>query len=600
MHISPDNQIVAHPLPALAISPGVAIGPLRLYEATTHSSMVKGVEKPATIRSEQVEVELQLFLEAVAAAKSEVLALSERVTRTLGSSEAEILLAQHAMLEDPDFLASVQTLIRQEHLVASVALQQTAESLALDLEALDDATLAARGSDIRDISARVIRHLAGEQTVALSANADGPVLLVAYDLTPSDTAGLDRNAILGICTVVGGPTTHAAILARALEIPAIAGVDVQLLNSLSDGQEIAIDGTQGLLYLNPSGMERQDLHEAMHHQKTKRYELQQTWHRRPATTSDGHRVRIFANVGDRESTQAAGEAGAEGIGLLRTEFLFASRTTLPDEQEQFEIYTDLLRTFLTAAAADAIIVARTLDAGADKPFPALEPYIGALVEANPALGLRGIRIHLKHEELLCSQLRALLRASAETKAHVHIMFPMIATLEEVRRVRFLYTKVRQELQQAGVVLPDDVQIGIMIETPAAALMADVLAREVDFFSIGANDLAQYTMAVDRTDSYLAGMFGKLEPAVWRLISSVVQAGKAHGKTVAVCGEIAADPEIGPALVGLGVQELSMSPPAIVQVKAALHTQEKHYWQLLARKMLEAETVAEMQQIMQGH
>lgn len=598
--MSSDNQILAHPLPALAISPGVAIGPLRLYGTTHRSSAMKEAEKPTTISPEQVEVELQSFLEAIAVARSEVLMLSERVTRTLGSHEADILLAQHAMLEDPDFLASVQTLIRQEHLVASVALQQTAESLALDLESLDDATLAARGSDIRDISARVIRHLTGEQTVLLSAHSDGPMLLVAYDLTPSDTAGLDRNAVLGICTVVGGPTTHAAILARALEIPAIAGIDAQLLSGLSDGQEIAIDGTEGLLYLNPSSVERQDLHEAMHRQKTKRHELQQIWRRRPATTSDGHSVRIFANVGDRESTQAAGEAGAEGIGLLRTEFLFAGRTTLPDEQEQFEIYTDLLRTFLTTASADAIIVARTLDAGADKPFPALEPYIGALVEANPALGLRGIRIHLRHEELLCSQLRALLKASAETKAHMHIMFPMIATLEEVRRIRFLYTKVRQDLQQAGIALLDDIQIGIMIETPAAAFMADVLAREVDFFSIGANDLAQYTMAVDRTNSYLAGMFGKLEPAVWRLIASVVQAGNAHGKTVAVCGEIAADPGVGPALVGLGVQELSMSPPAIVQVKAALHTQEMQYWQRLAQKMLEAETVVEMQQIMQGH
>jgi phosphoenolpyruvate-protein phosphotransferase len=555
-------------------------------------------EKRTTASPEQVEVEVQSFLEAVAAARSEVLALSTQVTRTLGADEADILLAQHAMLEDPDLLASVQTLIREEHLIARAALQQTAESLARDIEALDDATLAARGSDIRDISARVIRHLTGEQTVSPWAHQDGPVLLVAYDLTPSDTAGLDRNAVLGICTVVGGPTTHAAILARALEIPAVAGIDAQILDSLSDGQEIAIDGTEGLLYLHPSSTQRQDLHAAMRLHETKRHELQQTWRRRPATTSDGYAVQVFANVGDKESAQAAGKAGAEGIGLLRTEFLFASRTTLPDEQEQFEIYTALLRIFLTAASPDAIVVVRTLDAGADKPFPALEPYIGTLVEANPALGLRGIRIHLKHEELLRSQLRALLRACAETKAHMHIMFPMIATLEEVRRVRFLYIEVQQDLQQAGIVLPEDIQIGIMVETPAAAFMADVLAREVDFFSIGANDLTQYTMAVDRTNSYLAGMFGKLEPAVWRLIASVVQAGKAHGKMVAVCGEMAADPQIGPALVGLGVQELSMSPSAIVQVKAALHTREQYYWQHLARKMLEAETVAEMQQIMQ--
>ncbi len=305
-------------------------------------------------------------------------------------------------------------------------------------------------------------------------------------------------------------------------------------------------------------------------------------------------MQVFANVGDAEGARAAAEMGAEGIGLLRTEFLFGGRPVFPDEQEQFESYVGLFRAFADHAFLGRTIVARTLDAGADKPFPALESLIGALQESNPALGLRGARIHLVHEELLRQQLRALLRAGAETGVQLYVMFPMIATLEEVRRLRAVYTAVQHELGNEGVALSPDMQVGIMVETPAAALMADALAREVDFFSIGANDLFQYTMAADRTNSRVTGMFGVLEPAVWRLIERVVRAGVEHGKLVAVCGELAADPRIGPLLAGLGVQELSMSPPAIVNVKAALHKHTMEYWRELASKLLKAETAAEIE------
>jgi phosphoenolpyruvate-protein kinase (PTS system EI component) len=269
------------------------------------------------------------------------------------------------------------------------------------------------------------------------------------------------------------------------------------------------------------------------------------WRNEPGSTADGYPVQIFANIGDLESARAAAGSGAEGIGLLRTEFLFGGRSVFPDEQEQFDTYVTLFRAFADHASFGKTIIARTLDAGADKPFPALEPLIGPLQEANPALGLRGARIHLVHEELLRQQLRALLRAGAEASIDLHIMFPMIATLEEVRRLRTVYTAVQQELQQAGLALPPVTQIGIMVETPAAAVMADALAREVDFFSIGANDLFQYTMAADRTNSRVTSMFGTLEPAVWHLIDQVVRAARSHNKTVALCGELAANPRIGP-------------------------------------------------------
>ncbi len=591
------DHLLTRSLRVLAISPGIAIGPVRLYGAASSTmEMTK-------VGADQVEAEQQRLHVALAAAIHELGELGGRVAQTVGRNEADIFAAQQLMLQDPDLLAETQALITQQHFSAASALHQAAEHQAQELEALENEVLAARASDVRDASARAVRLLQGE-TFAFDIGGEDntPALIVANDLTPSDTATLDPRTILGICTVVGGPTTHAAIIARALEIPAVAGMDPHVLSILHNGQQIAIDGTQGLLYLSLDGEQERTLRDAMRRQQDERIarrtqnEIQ--WRSRPASTADGVAVQVFANVGDIESARTAGEVGAEGIGLLRTEFLFGGRPVFPDEQEQFDSYVALFRAFADSASLGKTIVARTLDAGADKPFPALEPLIGALQEANPALGLRGVRIHLVHEELLRQQLRALLRAGAEADITLHIMFPMIATLEEVRRLRAIYTAVRQELQSEGVALAADTQVGIMIETPAAAVMAEVLAREVDFFSIGANDLYQYTMAADRTNSRVMSMFGLLEPAVWRLIEQVVCAGMAYGKTVALCGELAADPIIAPLLAGLGVQELSMSPPAVVRVKAALHEHSMEYWQQLAHKLLEAETAADMQAVLQ--
>ncbi len=581
-------------VPALAISAGIALGPAHLRKVTTQTTATK-------IRPEQVEAELQQLQSALAAATQELAALRERVIQTVGRSEADIFAAQQLMLEDPELLEEVHECITLQHYTAAAALREVAERQARELEALDDMTLAARGADIRDAAARAIRHLVGEEETQPALSH--PVILVAYDLMPSDTASLDHRYILGICTVVGGFTTHAAIIARSLEIPAIAGIAPQILDELQEGEQIALDGTHGLFYRHLDDEQQRTLSSAMqeqHEQRTiNRAQNEERWRSSPATSADGITIQVFANVGDIEGARMAGEAGAEGIGLLRTEFLFGDRPTFPDEEEQFASYVELFRAFAEHATLGKTIVARTLDAGADKPFPALEPLIGPLNEANPALGLRGVRIHLLHEELLRQQLRALLRASAQAEIQLHIMFPMIATLEEVRRVRAIFTAVRHELITAGIEFAAETPMGIMIETPAAAVMADLLAREVDFFSIGANDLFQYTMAADRTNSRVTGMFGILEPAVWRSIAQVVQAGATHGKMVSVCGELAADPRIGPALAGLGVQELSMNAPAIVRVKAALHSHPMSYWQNLAQALLQAETADDMQRLLQS-
>jgi phosphoenolpyruvate-protein phosphotransferase len=592
------SLLPAHPVRVMPISPGVAIGPARIFRAAG----------PAVVETKilphQVEAEQRRLQAAISAALQELQELQSHVAKTVGRNEAAIFEAQQLILQDPDLLEEAYEAISTHLFSAGAGLQQAAERQAQQLQALANEMLAARAADVRDVTARVLRHLHTEgQPVTTPIDEKTPVLIVAYDLTPSDTATFDPARILGICTVVGGPTTHAAIIARALEIPAVCGIDARVLESLQDGQQLAIDGAQGLFYTQLDPSQVQTLRAVMEQQReerTRRRSQHETlWRTQPGSTADGARVQVFANVGDVDGACSAAELGAEGIGLLRTEFLFGGRDVFPDEQEQYESYVTLFRAFGERATLGKTIIARTLDAGADKPFPALEPLIGSMQEANPALGLRGARIHLAHEALLRQQLRALLRAGVTAGIELAIMFPMIATVEEVRRLRAVYDEICRELAQGGVSVSAQTQIGIMVETPAAALMADVLARYVDFFSIGANDLFQYTMAVDRTNSRVTALFGMLEPAVWHSIDMIVRAGAAHGKLVAVCGELAADVRIGPLLAGLGVKELSMSPPAMLKVKAALHAQTMDYWQQRAQEMLRAETAADVQGLLQS-
>lgn len=592
------SPLPANPARVVPISPGVAIGPARIIRAATSAI------QDTKILPQQVEAEQRRLQAAIAAASQELQELQAHVAKTAGQDEAAIFEAHQLIVEDPDLLEVAQQAIATGLLSAGSAFQQAAEQQARQLEALDNEIFAARAADVRDVTARVLRHLSSEGQAATTPQVDNtPVLVVAYDLTPSDTAMFDPTCILGICTVVGGPTTHAAIIARALEIPAVCGIDAGVLESLQDGQQLAIDGTRGLFYTQLDQSQAQELRALMEQQREerarRRTQHEAVWRVQPGSTADGVPVQIFANVGDVDGARSAAQLGAQGIGLLRTEFLFGGREIFPGEQEQYESYLSLFRAFGDHATLGKTIIARTLDAGADKPFPALEPLIGSMQEANPALGLRGARIHLAHEALLRQQLRALLRAGADASIELSIMFPMIATVEEVLRLRAVYDSTCSELAREGVRLSRQMQVGIMVETPAAALMAGVLAQYVDFFSIGANDLFQYTMAVDRTNSRVMSMFGMLEPAVWRSIDMIVRAGTAHGKLVAVCGELAADTRIGPLLAALGVKELSMSPPAMLKVKAALHTHTMDYWQQKAQELLKTETAVDAQAVLQS-
>jgi phosphoenolpyruvate-protein phosphotransferase/dihydroxyacetone kinase phosphotransfer subunit len=588
------------PLNGIPISAGIAMGPAFIYSANVLSP--KTITR-RSIEASQISAEQERLRKALSNASQELRALAKEIKHKVGQADAAIFDAQALMLLDLSLSNDALQLIESTLVDAESALAETGERYIATLESIDDPLIAGRAIDLRDAISRALQQLTDQPTRGnMLRLLEQPVILLANDLTPSDTAQLQTEFVLGICTAQGGPTTHAAIIARALEIPAVAGFDQRLLEKVQNGQQIALDGSRGLIYLYPDEKQQHEFKGKMLEQQrarsAQRSQNSALWSAQPGSTADGHMVQIFANVGDVAGARAAAEAGAEGIGLLRTEFLFAGRTVFPDEHEQFESYLALFHAFNGHTATNKTIIARTLDAGADKPFPALEPLIGTLQESNPALGLRGARIHLLYEELLHQQLRALLRAGNETGVQLHIMFPMITTVEEIRRLRTIYMNVQSELKKDGLKPPGNTQIGIMIETPAAALMADVLAHEVDFFSIGANDLFQYTMAADRTNTRVSRMFCMLEPAVWRLIENVIRAGVKHNKLVALCGELASDPTIGPLLVGLGVQELSMNPSSIVKVKAALHQHSLEYWRQLSYHLLEAETAADMQNILQ--
>jgi multiphosphoryl transfer protein len=520
----------------VAGAPGMAIGPIYQFR---RAAIV--VQAPAVgVLEEQARLEA-----ALAEAREQLVALHEQVSLRTGAAEAAIFYVHLEILDDPDLLDRVRAEIADQRSAAE-AWQAAVDERATQLAGLSDALLAERATDVRDVGERVLRAMAGDAAQA-PALPESPFILVANDLTPSETAALDPARVLGFCTAVGGPNAHTAILARALGLPAVVSAGARVLD-LPNQTPVVLDGQTGTLTIAPDAAEI----------ARARTEMQAFQSRRvaaaaaagdPAITLDGHRVEIVANIASVEDARRAAASGAEGVGLLRTEFLFLERTEAPTEDEQFAIYRDI------ALALDGRpVIVRTLDIGGDKPLP----YLDLPAEENPFLGERGIRLCLAHPELLKQQLRAILRAAAF--GPLRIMFPMIADIAEVRAVRAMVDALRAELHAPAV------EVGIMVEVPSAAVMADLLAHEVDFFSIGTNDLTQYTLAIDRTHPKLAPQADGLHPAVLRLIERTVQGAHAAGKWVGVCGELGADAQAVPILVGLGVDELSISVPAIPLVK----------------------------------
>ncbi|MDR3708671.1 MAG: phosphoenolpyruvate--protein phosphotransferase [Capsulimonadaceae bacterium] len=492
--------------------------------------------------------EPQRFREALAIANAQLGDISEAVESRIGKSEAGIFKAHQAILNDPELVADVETWIADGH-SASWAWQHCIDSRIAALRESSNVLMAARASDMADIGQRVLGILNPSDNV-IDNLPDEPVILVAEDLLPSDAARIDPRRVVALCTAAGGPTAHTSIIARSLDIPAVVAAGPGVLD-LASGILCVIDGSAGKLYVEPSAADLESAETFLGHLNENKNEVYAQRYQ-PAVTTDGYRIEVVASIGGPADAAEAIEAGAEGVGLLRTEFFFLGRETPPTEDEQFEALVSMLN------ALDGLpLIVRTLDIGGDK----VVPYLDLPREDNPFLGIRGIRLCLRRPELFKPQLRAIYRASLV--GPVKIMFPMVATLDELRAAKALAEEARQEIGA------DPVEIGIMIEVPSAALMADEFAREVAFFSIGTNDLTQYTLAIDRMHPDLAKAADGMHPAVLRLIDMTVKAASCAGKWVGVCGGLAGNPDAAVVLVGLGVTELSMPKVNVPAVKARL-------------------------------
>jgi phosphoenolpyruvate-protein phosphotransferase len=509
---------------------------------------------------------------AIAGAHRQLEALQLRLAAEGDADRVAIFAAHQELLEDPALLDGTAEQIR-EGATAAYAWRQAYLQQSDRLLALRNELLAGRAADLRDVGRRVLHLLVGRDGTPPEVPMES--IVVAEDLAPSEAATLDRTRLRGFCTTTGSATSHVAILARGLGVPAVAGMDPRVLE-LPSGARVALDGDAGTLWRDPSPVEEAEI-AARQASAARLRAAELAVATQPAVTRDGHRVEVAANVGDLDEARRVPEVGGEAIGLLRSEFLFLERRTAPTEDEQAAAYEAIIR----QVGPERLVVVRTLDVGGDKPLA----YLPVAAEANPFLGERGIRLLLNRPELFATQVRAILRASRAGK--VAVMFPMISTMAEWRAARELV-----ELQRLALGVPP-LPVGIMIETPSAALLADRFAQEADFFSIGTNDLTQYTLAMDRTNPGLAPQVDALHPSVLRLIEQAVAGAHAHGRWVGVCGAAAGDPQAVPVLVGLGVDELSASVPLVPAVKAQVRALSLEECQVTARLALDAADGAEV-------
>ena len=551
-------------LQAIAAAPGIAIGP-------AHIQVLQPFDYP--LRGESSAIERQRLQAALNDVRRDIQGLIER---SQAKAIREIFITHQEMLDDPELTDEVDTRLKQGE-SAEAAWMSVIEAAAKQQEALQDALLAERAADLRDIGRRVLAQLCGIET---AQEPHDPYILVMDEVGPSDVARLDPARVAGILTARGGATAHSAIVARALGIPALVGAGPGVL-LLAAGTLLLLDGQRGRLHVTP---DTATLQRATVERDTREQRLQAASAQRhePAVTRDGHAVEVFANIGESAGVASAVEQGAEGIGLLRTELIFMAHPQAPDEATQEAEY----RRVLDGLDGRPLVV-RTLDVGGDKPLP----YWPIAEEENPFLGVRGIRLTLQRPQIMEAQLRALLR-SADNRP-LRIMFPMVGSVDEWRAARDMTERLRLEIPVA------DLQLGIMIEVPSAALLAPVLAKEVDFFSVGTNDLTQYTLAIDRGHPTLSAQADGLHPAVLQLIDITVRAAHAHGKWVGVCGELAADPLAVPVLVGLGVDELSVSARSIPEVKARVREFSLSEAQGLAQKALAVGSPAEVRALVEA-
>lgn len=560
----------------ISASPGIVFGKALVLKEE------KIIIDNQKIADDQIETEIARFYEGRTAALEQLSSIRDRALKSLGEDKAAIFEGHLMILEDEELEEEIIDYIRSNKANAAAAAGKIIDQQVQMLSEIDDEYLKERAGDIRDIGNRLLKNILGMHIVDLG-DINEEAILVAYDLTPSETAQLNLEKVLGFITDIGGRTSHTSIMARSLELPAIVGTN-NVTEKVNSGDYLILDAVNNAVYVNPT----QDQIDALKAQQAQLAEEKAELAKLkdlPALTLDGHRVDVVANIGTIRDCEGADRNGAEGVGLYRTEFLFMDRDSLPSEEEQFQAYKEVVE-----AMNGRIVVLRTMDVGGDKELP----YLDLPKEMNPFLGWRAIRIAMDRREILHAQLRAVLRASAF--GNLAVMFPMIISVEEIRELKAVIAKLKQELRDEGKAFDENIQIGVMVETPSAAVNAKFLAKEVDFFSIGTNDLTQYTLAVDRGNEMISHLYNPMSPSVLGLIKQVIDASHAEGKWTGMCGELAGDERATLLLLGMGLDEFSMSAISVPRIKKLIRNVNFADAKALADKAMQVPTAAEIEQL----
>lgn len=557
----------------IGASSGIAIGKVFLYDPKRAVAQKRAIT--------DADSEIERLNAARAEAKSQIKSLHAKALETIGQQEAMIFEAHLALTDDPVLFKNAVQIITTQNVNAEWALNEAIDKFIRMFEALDNKYIAERAVDLKDIRSRMLDILMDVKTQDIS-HIDELSIIVALDLLPSDTAKIDKGKVLGFVTELGAKLSHTAIIARSLEIPAVVGLSGAMAN-VKQGDLIILDGDTGEVILNPD-KSTIDIYEKKKQEYFYFKNELKVFKGKPSMTKDGKRVHILANIGTPKDVDSCIENDAEGIGLFRTEFLYMDRQDIPSEDEQFEAYKEVV-----SRMQGKPVIIRTLDVGGDKDIP----YLGLSKEDNPFLGYRAIRYCIDRQDIFKAQLRAILRASAY--GHVKIMFPMIATLTELRRAKIILNEVRHDLKLENIAFDEKMEIGIMVEIPACAIAADLFAKESDFFSIGTNDLIQYTMAVDRGNSKVSALYSHFNPSVLRLVKYVIDSAHKNGIPVGMCGEAASDPALIPALVGMGLDDFSMNPSSVLRARSVVGKTTKDQAAKIAESLLSMATAEEVEE-----
>ncbi|MBU3192119.1 phosphoenolpyruvate--protein phosphotransferase [Clostridium bowmanii] len=560
----------------IGVSPGIVIGKALLKE---EKKII--IEKKSIINCEE---EIERYKSAMDNSKSEIQDIYNNVLKSMGEKEATIFEAHLMILEDPEMLEQIEKKIKDDKVNAEWALKEISETFIAMFDAMDNEYMKERAADIKDVTSRLMKKLLNIKEVNFG-NLANEVVIVAHDLTPSDTSQIDKKKVLGFITEIGGRTSHSAIMARTLEIPAIVAVK-EITTKVKNGDLIVFDGEEGLMFVNPEEkiVKLYKEKKAEHDKSKKQLELLIG---KESITTDGIKVELSANIGTPKDLDSVISHDGEGIGLYRSEFLYMDRDSAPTEEEQYEAYKEVAQKMKNKP-----VVIRTLDVGGDKELD----YLNLPKEMNPFLGYRAIRVCLDKVDIFKTQLRAILRASAY--GNIKIMFPMISSIEELRQGKVILEDVKNELKKENKSFNENLEVGIMVEIPAAAIISDMLAKEVDFFSIGTNDLIQYTTAVDRMNEKISHLYNPFHPALLRLVKLVIESAHKENKWVGMCGEVAGDPKIIPILIGMGLDEFSMSPISILKARGIIRNISQSEMKILAEQVVNLPTADEVEKFIE--